>query len=60
MEVTAEQREFTVTAKDGTIHKVIGKVTTTRDGFDDEGNPKRSVEINVPPIEMGVTPGKVK
>lgn len=59
MEVMEENRVFTVTTTDGEVRKIAGKVITTKDGFDTEGNPKISVEIKVPPMEMGVVPGKV-
>jgi len=32
--------------------------TTTQDGFDEEGNPKISVNVMVPPVLIGVTPGQ--
>lgn len=60
MEVTEEDRIFTITAEDGTVQKVPGKVVTTTDGFDEDGNPKVSVNIKVPPINLGAEPGKVK
>lgn len=59
MEVTTEDRVFTVTSEDGTVQELNGKVITTRDGFDEDGNPKISVEIKVPPMEMGVKPGEM-
>jgi hypothetical protein len=31
-----------------------------QDGFDEEGNPKISVKITVPPVLIGATPGKVQ
>ena len=34
--------------------------TTTQDGYDAEGNPKQSVQITVPPVTIGITPGKVE
>lgn len=60
MEVTTEDKTMVVTDKDGLEHKVQAKVITTRDGFDEQGNPKVSVQINVPPIEIGAQPGKVE
>jgi hypothetical protein len=56
---------------DGKDYEVIGKAedglpiirgvaTTTEDGVDSKGNPKRSVNINVPSITIGVVPGEVK
>ena len=37
---------------------IRGISTTTEDGFDEEGNPKRSVNVFVPSIILGVTPGR--
>jgi hypothetical protein len=39
---------------------IKASATTTEDGFDDEGNPVRSVKINVPAVTIGVTPGEVQ
>ena len=58
--VTEEDREFTITTKDGEQIKVLGKVITTVDGYDEEGNEKRSVNIKVPPFDLGAVPGEVK
>ena len=58
MEITEESREFTITNEDGSVQKVIGKVVTTTDGFDKDGNPVRSVEIKVPPLNMGIAAGQ--
>lgn len=56
-----EYREFTITDDDGTETKVIGQVTTIdHEEVDSDGNPKISVKINVPPINLGATPGKVE
>ena len=60
MEVITEEREMTITDKDGVAHKVMGKVTITKDGFDEDGNLKQSVNISVPPFEVGAVPGKVE
>lgn len=56
--VTEEDREFTITDKDGGVHKVMGKVITTEDGVDENGIPKRSVNIKVPPFDLGAEPGE--
>lgn len=59
--VTEIEKEMTVTSLDGTQSKVMAKVITTDHGVtDDEGNPKISVEIKVPPVTIGATPGKVQ
>lgn len=59
--VTTEDKEMTVTTIDGQQVKVMAKVIRTDHGVtDEEGNPKVSVEIKVPPVHVGVTPGEVK
>lgn len=59
--VTTEDKEMTVTGADGVPTKVMAKVITTDHGVtDEEGNPKISVEIKVPPITIGATPGRVE
>lgn len=59
--VTTEDKEMTVTTLDGEQHKVMAKVIRTDHGVtDEEGNPKISVEIKVPPVTVGVQPGEVK
>lgn len=59
--VTEEEKEMTVTGLDGVPVKVMAKVITTDHGVtDEEGNPKISVEIKVPPVTIGATPGKVQ
>lgn len=51
MEVTTEEREFTVTHPDGTVSQVLGTITTTDHGETDaEGNPKVSVHVGASPI----------
>jgi hypothetical protein len=42
------------------VPTVRGIATTTQDGFDEDGNPKISVNISVPAITVGATPGEVK
>lgn len=42
------------------VPTIRGIATTTQDGFDKDGNPKISVNIKVPPITIGVTPGEIK
>lgn len=59
--VTTEKRKMTITDTDGKQHEVIGKVITTDHGVKDEnGIPKVSVEVKVPSILIGATPGKVE
>lgn len=59
--ITTEDKEMTVTGEDGTQTTVMARVITTDHGVTDEqGNPKISVEIKVPSVTVGVTPGEVK
>lgn len=58
--VTTEEKEMTVTGLDGQEAKVMARVITTDHNVTDEdGNPKISVEINVPVVAIGITPGEV-
>jgi hypothetical protein len=58
--VTEEEKEFTVTNEDGSVSTVKGRVVTTDHGVTDEfGNPKISVNINVP-VATGRTPEEVE
>lgn len=59
LEIDGKQYEVTGHADDG-LPIIRGIATTTQDGFDEDGNPKVSVNINVPPIMIGVVPGRVK
>ncbi len=43
--------------KDG-VPTIKGDAIQTQDGFDEDGNPKISVKVNVPAIVVGATPGK--
>lgn len=58
--IEIDGKEYAVTgyADDG-LPIIRGIATSTQDGFDDDGNPKISVNIKVPPITIGATPGKV-
>lgn len=59
--VTTEDKEMTLTGLDGAQTKVMAKVIRTDHGVtDEEGNPKISVEIKVPPVLIGATPGEVQ
>ena len=59
--VTTEEKEMTVTTVSGAKSKVMATVVTTDHGVTDEnGNPKISVEVHVPPALIGVTPGEVQ
>lgn len=51
--VTEEEKEMTITGEDGVESKVMAKVITTDHGVTDEdGNPKISVNINVPSVRL--------
>lgn len=38
---------------------IRGIATSTQDGFDKDGNPKISVNVQVPAIIIGITPGNI-
>lgn len=59
IEIEGKNYEVTGLAEDG-LPIIRGVATSTQDGFDEEGNPKISVNVNVPPIVIGVEPGKVE
>lgn len=46
-------------AEDG-LPIIKATATSTQDGFDRDGNPKISVNVTVPSINIGATPGKVE
>lgn len=46
-------------AEDG-LPIIKATAVSTQDGFDEDGNPKISVQINVPAAVIGVTPGEVE
>lgn len=59
--ITEEAKEMTVTNLDGSESKVMAKVITTDHGVTDkDGNPKISVEVKVPSVLIGLTPGEVQ
>jgi len=59
VEIEGKQYEVTGYANDG-LPIIRAEVTTTEDGVDEEGNPKRSVIVHVPSATIGVIPGEVK
>lgn len=59
VEIDGKDYEVTGHADDG-LPIIKGIATSTQDGVDQDGNPKISVNINVPSITIGVTPGKVE
>ena len=58
IEINGNKYQVTGTTEDG-LPIIKGIATSTQDGFDEDGNPKISVNINVPPIELGAIPGEV-
>lgn len=58
IEINGNEYEVTGRASDG-LPIIRGYTTSTQDGFDVAGNPKVSVNINVPPIQVGVIPGDI-
>ena len=59
IEISGEDYEITGYAEDG-LPIIKGVATSTKDGYDEDGNPKISTVINVPSVRIGVTPGKVE
>lgn len=59
MNIDGQEYEVTGHADDG-LPIIRGIATTTQDGFDAEGNPKISVNVTVPAVTIGITPGEVK
>jgi len=57
IEIDGKKYEVTGHADDG-LPIIRGIATSTQDGFDEDGNPKISVKVNVPAIVVGATPGK--
>lgn len=46
-------------AEDG-LPIIKATATSIQNGFDEDGNPNISVNINVPPVMIGVIPGEVQ
>jgi hypothetical protein len=59
MKITEEDRKMTITDNEGKETIVDAKVITTEDGVDENGTPKKSVEIKIPAAIAGVIPGEV-
>lgn len=60
MDIDGKTYEVTGHNPDDGLPILRGYATSTQDGFDEEGNPKISVTINVPAVTIGVTPGEVQ
>lgn len=58
--IEIDGKEYEVLGYSDGIPTIRGIATSTQDGFDENGNPKISVNINVPPITIGVQPGQVE
>lgn len=58
IEIDGQKFEVTGHADDG-LPIIKGIATSTQDGFDADGNPKISVNVQVPSVKLGLTPGKV-
>lgn len=59
IEIEGKTYEVTGHAEDG-LPIIKATATSTQDGFDEHGNPKISVQINLPAALIGITPGKVE
>lgn len=59
LELDGKQYEVTGHADDG-LPIIRGFATTTEDGVDEDGNAKLSVNVEVPSIVIGLTPGEVE
>ena len=58
LKIDDKDYEITGYAPDG-LPIIKGIATSKQDGFDKEGNPKISVEVKVPSVLIGLTPGEV-
>lgn len=59
IDIEGKTYEVSGHADDG-LPIIKATAVSTQDGFDENGNPKISVNITVPPITIGVTPGEVQ
>lgn len=59
LELNGKEYEVVGVANDG-LPIIRGIATSTQDGFDEDGNPKISVNVQVPSILIGLTPGEVQ
>lgn len=57
IDIDGKKYEVTGHAADG-LPIIKGIATSTQDGFDEDGNPKISVNIAVPSILIGANPGE--
>lgn len=59
LDLDGKQYEVIGHADDG-LPIIRGVAIATQDGTDDDGNPRISVNVTVPPITIGVAPGESK
>lgn len=59
LEHDGKKYEISGYAEDG-LPIIKASAVSTQDGFDEDGNPKISVQINVPSVLIGAQPGKVE
>ena len=59
LEIQGKRYKVSGYAKDG-LPIIKATATSIQDGFDEQGNPKIRVQINVPSVMIGVTPGEVQ
>lgn len=57
LDFNGEQYEIIGTAEDG-LPIIRGIATSTQDGFDNDGNPKVSVNVVVPAASLFASPGQ--
>jgi hypothetical protein len=57
IEIDGQEFEVIGYGEDG-LPTIKGEATSTQDGFDDEGNPKISVNVIVPAASLLATPGE--
>lgn len=58
VEIKGKTYEVSGYADDG-LPIIKAEVTTSEDGVDENGIPKKSVKVNVPPADLLGTPGEV-
>ena len=56
--IEIEGKEYEVIGYDNGLPTIRGVATSTQDGYDEEGNPKISVNITVPAASLFATPGE--
>lgn len=59
LEIDGKEYEVTSRDEDG-FPTIRGVAETTQDGFDENGNPKISVNITVPAANLLAEPGEIK